>query len=353
MATIRDVATKAGVAPSTVSLVLNAKPWVSSDIRQAVQQAVQQLRYVPRKTGRPRRGDNAQATVRRKNQIAFLFNGDPAILHSSLYTGILRGIQSACDKAGKAVVINTCGAESRGLNFLVSKVDGAIFTGEIPTPQLLDLINHVPAVRAMGVPLEGERWDHVTYDNQSVGRMVAKYLLDRGHKRFGYFAPYVGGPDDGPIDPSLPGSGLRYVAEDREVQFARMVREAGCSFVRNAGHTTWLPNSQAELINSVRRLMSDPHRPSAIFAPTDWIACLLYPALQSLGIQPGVDVEIASCDNDIWKLQGLLPRPVTVDLSTFSIGQRSVQVLLERIADPTAPRSLTRYDSQLVPPTDR
>lgn len=49
MATIKDIAKKAGVAQGTVSNVLNGKGNVSSDKIRRVMEAARQLGYVPKK----------------------------------------------------------------------------------------------------------------------------------------------------------------------------------------------------------------------------------------------------------------------------------------------------------------
>ena len=60
MVTIIDVARAAGVAPSTVSYVLNGKRPISADTRRLVEQCIRQLGYRPmsRRTSAPRQRTN-------------------------------------------------------------------------------------------------------------------------------------------------------------------------------------------------------------------------------------------------------------------------------------------------------
>lgn len=51
-ATIKDVARRAGVAPSTVSRVLNGTGYVSEDVARRVRQAVEELDYQPNAVAR-------------------------------------------------------------------------------------------------------------------------------------------------------------------------------------------------------------------------------------------------------------------------------------------------------------
>jgi LacI family transcriptional regulator len=47
MATMRDVAQRAGVSAKTVSRVFNNDRYVSADVRERVERAIDELRYVP------------------------------------------------------------------------------------------------------------------------------------------------------------------------------------------------------------------------------------------------------------------------------------------------------------------
>ena len=52
MVGMRDVAKKAGVSLSTVSLVVNGNGYVSDDMRERVRKAMQALNYVPNELAR-------------------------------------------------------------------------------------------------------------------------------------------------------------------------------------------------------------------------------------------------------------------------------------------------------------
>ena len=52
MVGMRDVAKKAGVSLSTVSLVVNGNGYVSDDMRERVRKAMQLLNYVPNELAR-------------------------------------------------------------------------------------------------------------------------------------------------------------------------------------------------------------------------------------------------------------------------------------------------------------
>ena len=60
MATIQDVARKAGVAPITVSRVVNRNGYVSEEKRQRVEAAILELNYIPNALGPSLRSKRTQ-----------------------------------------------------------------------------------------------------------------------------------------------------------------------------------------------------------------------------------------------------------------------------------------------------
>jgi len=105
-ATIRDVAKKAGVSPSTVSKALNESSAVSADTMKKIQQAVKVLNYQP----------NARArsfATRATMHIVFLadFPYDAAFVNPHLFE-IMRGVQHSLDKKGYALIMKQADAKS-------------------------------------------------------------------------------------------------------------------------------------------------------------------------------------------------------------------------------------------------
>jgi DNA-binding LacI/PurR family transcriptional regulator len=363
MATIRDVADRAGVAPSTVSLVLNRKPWVSKSIQRSVTTAIEELQYVQRKKGRPRVNRPNGSPIRRKNQIALLlphYLMEQTRLSNGLIAELFHGIQTACNKAGKNLVVNSLIAQPRILHSMATKVDGLVLMKGEDTPPILDeLSQRVPCVRAMGVPTGAAPWDHVTYNNGSVGRLAAEFLLERGHRICAYLAPYAGTPVN--LNEAVPPQTLfeqretqfmQKLCVERERLFTETITAAGGTTLTNQpGDCRWLPNLPAELMEVVKELLFREPRPTALFVPFDEVTQMVYAILPRLGIRPGVDLDIVSCNNDAKALRGLYPCPGTVDIQTRWVGVHSVQLLLERMSTPDLPRMVVRLEPAIVLPS--
>lgn len=108
MAKIKDVARLAGVSPSTVSLVLNNKGYVSDITRAKVQAAVAELNYVPSEVGR-------NLSLNRTNIIGVII---PDIAHP-FFAALMHEIEIALYRYGyKTMVCSTSEKENAEPIFL-------------------------------------------------------------------------------------------------------------------------------------------------------------------------------------------------------------------------------------------
>lgn len=120
MATITDVAKRAGVAPVTVSRVINNAPGVNLATRKRVQQAIAELGYVPNVVARSLRS-------KRTHTLAFIV---PDITNA-FWTTVARGVEDAAQDHGYSVLLcNTdenLTKQQRYVDIMVSqRVDGVI-----------------------------------------------------------------------------------------------------------------------------------------------------------------------------------------------------------------------------------
>ncbi|MBC8570496.1 LacI family DNA-binding transcriptional regulator [Zongyangia hominis] len=142
-ATIKDVALLAGVAPSTVSLVLNSSDKVRKETRDKVLDAVKKLNYVP---------NNFAVSLRQSHYICLgVLVPD---LYNSFYLEIVKGLRDRCNETGYPIYVsetkNSLAEEERQISYLRSiKVNCFVFigTGDDDTQLVQNLLmnpnNHV------------------------------------------------------------------------------------------------------------------------------------------------------------------------------------------------------------------
>lgn len=190
MASIVDVAKRAGVSVATVSRVLsNSTHPVSDKTRNLVLEAAQELNYSPSAV--------ARALVTQETHIIGVIVGDAA---DPYFATITRGISDIAYEHGYLTII--CNSdripdiEYHFVRLLRDyRVDGIIFAGGGLTDETyLKNINEVlTSLRSHGVPIVAlgrHLFDapEVNIDNKQATKDITQHLIDLGHRRIAYIA---------------------------------------------------------------------------------------------------------------------------------------------------------------------
>ena len=185
--TSSDVAKRAGVSQATVSMVLNKKYNVSfsKEVIRRVEEAARELGYeLPKR--RKRREE------RRQNLLVVISPN----LTNPYYVMLLQGIESrAADQGFGIFVCNTqrdLKLEERYLKMISSlNPQGIIYMcnpSQCFMEQVEDLSKKIPVV-VINNQNEKLSVDAVELDNSKLGRLMARHLLELGHRKVGYIAP--------------------------------------------------------------------------------------------------------------------------------------------------------------------
>lgn len=316
--TIYDVAKRAGVSPSLVSLVLQNPTRVSDKRREAVQAAISELGY------RPSRAATTLASSRTKS-IGLVIDD----YRNLWFVDLLRGMESALTDPGYQVLL----ADSRpGENrikeaadgLLAMHVDGLVVAAE-PSESMLAGAG-VPTVVAGwrdGVPAGA---DLITNDDDGGGAMAAAHLLGLGHRRIAH----------------LSGSGG--AAAHRRAGFENRIREGGVELrvVGEAGGT-----SEEDGYASACWLLDHHPETTAIFAANDTMALGALAAIKARGLTVPRDVSVIGYDNSPVAKSRYLDM-TSVDNRSDLVGIDVARTLLARIQDPAIGPQRRLIDPVLV-----
>jgi len=309
--TIYTVAGQAGVSISTVSLALNSPHRVRPETLARVQTAVRDLAFVPQK---PRPAARARRGTQRVGVV-----GPFTAVGSSMQR--LRGI---IDTAGDNFEIIVHGRESAILHeryvdslALSRKVDGLILVDVPVTDHLAQELveQHFPVV-LVEYPRPGI--SSVAIDDREGGRMVARYLVERGHRRCAFL---------GLAWPLERYSGFPTPDVRRLEGFREVLSDAGVG----------LPDIYVKLgydsptrRQSAHDLLGLDAPPTAIFVNSDIGAADILPLVAEQGLRVPEDVAIVGFDDaDFADYLGL----TTVRQHLDESGRVAAQLLRERIAD--------------------
>lgn len=324
MPTIREVASRAGVSPTTVSHVINNTRFVSADARQRVLDAMAELNYRPNVLARSlRRGET---------RTLGLILPDSA---NPFFAEIARAIEDTAFRNGYNVILgnseNELTKEQVYVDVLVNKqVDGLIFvaTGD-HSPSLEQLVNDGLPVVVVDRRLSDLEVDTVLTDNLQGGLTATRYLLDLGHRRIAC----ITGPSN--LTPSAERViGYRQALEERSLPVDETLIRKG-DFHPHSGYL------------AVSQLLHTEPRPTAFFICNDMMAIGALRALAEARLQVPQDCSLLGFD-DIELASYVTPPLTTIRQDKNAMAEAAVQLLLERIAEPSLPARTRILPTRLV-----
>jgi len=187
--TIRDVAERAGVSKSLVSLVLQGSPKVSADRRAAVDRAITELGYRPNAAARTLREGRSRA-------IGVLAHD----VRHPWFADLLDGLVSVLEADGRHLVLSGSGRTARRMGegalrgFLALEADGFILAGtQANSPVIAEIAGRVPTVTVGWRDIDLPRVDTVAGDDLAGASLATRHLIELGHRRIAHISGRVPG----------------------------------------------------------------------------------------------------------------------------------------------------------------
>ena len=307
MATMKDVAQRAGVSPSTVSHVINETRFVSQQLRDRVLRAMRELNYQPSAVARSLRT--------KKTQVVALVIPD---ITNPYFPEVARGVQDVAEENEYSVILcNTDRARGRELRFLKALrgqwVDGLILNpSEVTSGDLQDLQDAQIPVVLIGSQIDHPDLDVVMVDNVQGAYDAVSHLIDLGHRRIGL----VGGSRTASSGEQRFQGYIRALA-DHDIPIDEEIITEG-RFTREGGY------------ESMKRLLALQSPPTAVFASSDVMAIGALMAIQEEGLQVPNDVSLVGFD-DIAEASTTTPKLTTVSQPKYQTGEVAAQLLFDRV----------------------
>ncbi|RDH75053.1 LacI family transcriptional regulator [Mycolicibacterium moriokaense] len=277
MATIRDVATRAGVAPSSVTRVLSGHPNVSIELRERVLAAVQEVGYKP---------DLVAAGLRRgyTQTVGIIVND----VLNPVVAQMIDVVESELRRAGYGVILaNSHGQSDNDIENVrllhQRRVDALVAAFSDDTnPDLVAALSVLPIpVVLLDREVESHDFSAVVSDHGMGARMLAEHLIDRGHSEIGV------------ISGSLTAYPSRSRVRGLTETLARLGAPLRPEFVIAGRGSTEFG------VESVGRLMDDPNPPTAIVIGNGNTAAIagVISELRRRGVKVGEDIALAASED--------------------------------------------------------
>lgn len=324
MATMKQVAERAGVSTSTVSHVINNTRSVSDDVRKRVQAVIEEMRYIPSAVARSLKNDKTYT----------IGVSVPDNTHPS-FAELLRGIEDAAFAVGYNIMLcnghddpQRQASHLRGL--IEKRIDGLVLVGGSTRDQLAPLLasQHLPIVLA-DHEVPGLDADFIGLDHEATGYAATRHLIELGHRRIACLA----GPEGQPA------------GQERLAGCRRALREAGIEL-----GDAYLVHGEADCQgghDAVRRLLALPVPPSALFACNAMLALGALCAAQEAGLELPGQLSVTGGD-DLGAAAFAMPRLTTVAQPVYDMGRRLADLLFQRIRGEGGARRHERLQGRLL-----
>jgi LacI family transcriptional regulator len=321
MPTVLDVAKRAGVAPITVSRVINNSGYISQETRERVEAAVKELGYVPNTLARGLRS-------KRTRTLALVVTD----ITNPYFTLMARGVEDVAGASNYSVVYcNTDESEAKEekyANLLAQRqVDGVLLVpscGNVKTIKFL-LSNDITVV-ALDRRLSGVEIDSVRSDSLDGANRLINLLIGLGHKRIAMIT--------GPVDVST--------SIDRVTGYQRALAEADLGENELVYYGEFNQESGYEFTKQA--IMHLP-KPTAIFGANNFITIGIIKALHDLKIEVPGDVSVVGFD-DLPESMLVAPFLTVAAQPAYEMGRMATELLLKRVSG-----ELSDGYQQLVLPT--
>ncbi|MEJ7763846.1 MAG: LacI family DNA-binding transcriptional regulator [Thermomicrobiales bacterium] len=305
MATIKEVAERAGVSPATVSRALTGSSAVGAEYRDRVVRAAEDLGYRPNRL--------ASNLRRRQTQTIGVVVSD---IENPHYTQMVRVVQDAAERRDLRVLLcNTDELATKQRSYLevlaAERVGGVILVPSDPEGAEIDelLGMGIPVVafdRVVANPLA----DAVIADNIEGTRLATEHLLRAGHRQIGF----IGGL-----------AGIQTGAE-RLAGYEAAMRAQGLEPRSSEGdfRITQAMDAADELLDSEKGI-------TGLVVANNLMAIGALRALRARGVRVPGDVALVSIDDPFWA-ELVEPPLTTLAQPVHRMAESAANLLFERMA---------------------
>lgn len=324
MATIRDIASLAGVSPSTVSRVLNGDPSLSvlEETRRKILSAAEQLQYKVSQ----RRQANQAAQLKDYKIGLVTFCSEQFESEDPYYLSIRLQIEKEFNQMGLHITrtirwVNHDSYES------LSGLDGLIVIGKFEFDPYNLFFSRIQNIVFVDYSPDENRFDSVIVDFDRVTRTALDHLTGLGYTRIGLISSrdFINrfGSNSGTDSVDQRQSSFEAYMKQKNLYLPEHVH-IGHNFSMSTGYQL------------MKEAIEKRNLPEAFLIGSDPMAIAAGRALKEAGLKVPKDIALVGID-DIEMASYANPPLTTVKIYTEQMGQTAVKMLLERIGGREVP----------------
>ncbi|ENZ35666.1 hypothetical protein HMPREF1084_00247 [Clostridium butyricum 60E.3] len=322
MATIKDIASIAGVSISTVSRVLNFDESlnVSDSTRQKILKIADELEYTSSSKKKKSKKNN-------KNIGILCWCNYEEELADPYYLSIRLVVERICSER----CINLVKLDENIDLKLVKELSGILVIGNYYTDMVEKMSNDNDNIVYVDYSPDESKYDSVVIDKKKATFDLLNYIYEIGHRKIGL----IGGKD-------LNENYENMMIDERDIEYQYFMKCKGIynpKYIYTASRFNF--KSGYEL---TKEMLKEKERPTAVFVENDTMAIGAYKAIAEEGLTIPDDISIVGF-NDQPSAKYMVPSLTTVKLSTEYLASAAIDLVLENI-DGSRP-----YKKKVVIPT--
>ncbi|MDU5723037.1 MAG: LacI family DNA-binding transcriptional regulator [Clostridium butyricum] len=322
MATIKDIASIAGVSISTVSRVLNFDESlnVSDSTRQKILKKADELEYTSSSKKKKSKKNN-------KNIGILCWCNYEEELADPYYLSIRLVVERICSER----CINLVKLDENIDLKLVKELSGILVIGNYYTDMVEKMSNDNDNIVYVDYSPDESKYDSVVIDKKKATFDLLNYIYEIGHRKIGL----IGGKD-------LNENYENMMIDERDIEYQYFMKCKGIynpKYIYTASRFNF--KSGYEL---TKEMLKEKERPTAVFVENDTMAIGAYKAIAEEGLTIPDDISIVGF-NDQPSAKYMVPSLTTVKLSTEYLASAAIDLVLENI-DGSRP-----YKKKVIIPT--
>lgn len=310
--TIKDIAKRVGVNPSTVSRVINGTASISEETKKKIMAVMQELDYHPNIQARSLVNGNTFT-------IGLVMDaGNSDAYANTFFIKSVTAIEEVTQRLGYNLLITNhteCKKGNAVKNLVLEhKIDGVILPVSGMTEDLIQLLttNNFPFV-VMGEPDEayrGRNW--VDMDNEEGGRLAVKHLLQCGYRHPVLFVENKG-----------------TIFEQKRIRgFIKELKNNGIDPNKNDMIESGVDG--ADIARKIRELLEKRPEVDSMICTNNIVAYHVLQELKRNKVKVPEQAGVITFDN--YPLAEYLDPPLTaVDIDTYLLGEKAAGTLFDRI----------------------
>jgi len=349
MATIKDVAERAGLSTTLVSRYLNERSGVSPASKERIRNAIKELNYRP--------NGLARSLVLQKTQsIGIVLDNLCAPFAARLISGLEQGAEDY-DKENKYNVM-FCSSNGdlekkrRHINFLTQgRVDGIIIYGSLTSDDTLisELAESTFPFLLIENDVEGMKVDKVVIDNAEGAFRATEHLIKQGHKRIAHMAGNMN------LKITLERmNGYIRALQDYQIPISSdLIIHPSFGPAENVATDDRYPRGDRSYYSAgyqeMKKMIQAGNLPDAIFFATDICAFGAIQALEEAGLSVPEDISIVGFDDEDPADYGSTSHKITtMRQPLYDLGYIGIKRLIQKVMTPERPEERVVLKTDLI-----